>query len=42
LVNPGYADALSLYADLIWQKEKNADRAEHYFDRAVKSDPHDW
>jgi len=42
LASPGDADALSLYADLIWQTEKNADRAEAYFDRAVKSDPDDW
>lgn len=42
LANPSYADALSLYANIIWQREKNADRAEAYFDQAVKSDPNDW
>lgn len=42
LANPGDADMLSLYADLIWTSHKDAKRAENYFDQAVKSSPDDW
>ena len=42
MASPGDGHILSLYADLIWQTEKNPDRAEGYFDKAIKSAPDDW
>lgn len=42
LTNPGDGSLLSLYAELIWQTEKNGDRAEGYYDLAVQIAPHDW
>jgi len=33
---------MSIYADLIWETEKNAARAQQYFDQAIQSDPNDW
>lgn len=42
LANPNDAGALSMYADLVWQSNKDAPRAEAYYDQAVKAAPDDW
>ncbi|MED6192475.1 hypothetical protein PIB30_010410 [Stylosanthes scabra] len=42
LASPGGdGHILSLYADLIWQTEKNSDRAEGYFNQAINTSPQD-
>lgn len=42
LASPNDGSVLSMYADLIWQSQKDASRAETYFDQAVKAAPDDW
>lgn len=42
MANPNDGSVLSMYADLIWQGQKDASRAETYFDQAVKAAPDDW
>lgn len=41
LMNPDEGNVLSLYGDLIWCNHKDANRAQTYFDQAVKSAPDD-
>lgn len=42
LENPNDGGILSMYADLIWEGDKDTHRAESYFDQAVKAAPDDW
>lgn len=36
------ATILAFYADLIWQSNRDAQRAKLYFDQAVQAAPQDW
>lgn len=42
LSNPGDGNVLSMYADLLWETQKDSPRAESYFNQAVKAAPEDW
>lgn len=42
VANPGDAEVLALYADLVWEANRDAPRAESYFARAVQAAPDDW
>lgn len=42
LASPGDGEVLSLYGRLIWEAERDEDRARLYFDRAVHASPDDW
>lgn len=42
LANPNDGNVLSMYADLVWKSDKDAERAEAYFDQAMKVAPDDW
>lgn len=35
-------DVMALYGSLIWEKEREKERAEAYMERAVQSSPNDW
>lgn len=42
LASPGDGELLSLYGRLIWETQRDGDRARSYFDQAVHASPHDW
>ncbi|RWW27983.1 hypothetical protein BHE74_00005579 [Ensete ventricosum] len=42
VANPGDAEVLALYADLVWETSRDGPRAESYFARAVEAAPDDW
>lgn len=42
LTDPSDENYLSLYADLKWEIHRDSDRAERYYDQAVKASPDDW
>lgn len=42
LASPGDGEVLSLYGSLIWETQRDEDRAHGYFDQAVKASPEDW
>lgn len=35
-------EVMALYGKLIWEKEKEKERAEVYMERAVQASPNDW
>ncbi|KAM7256742.1 hypothetical protein ACFE04_012483 [Oxalis oulophora] len=37
----GDGDVLAMYGDLIWQSDKDLERAECYFDQAIQTNPND-
>lgn len=41
LASPGDGEVLSLYGNLIWEKERDERRAKSYFDQAVQASPDD-
>jgi len=41
LASPSDANMLALYADIIWQTQRDAQRAESYFQQAIKNAPDD-
>ncbi|XP_050216887.1 uncharacterized protein LOC126667839 [Mercurialis annua] len=41
VTNRNDGNVLSMYGDLIWNNHKNSDRAQTYFDQAVRSSPDD-
>jgi len=42
LAEPSDGNLLCLYGELIWQRHKDAHRAQSYIDQAIHSAPHDW
>lgn len=42
LANPGDGELLSLYGKLIWETERDEERAKSYFDQAIHATPDDW
>lgn len=42
LANPGDGELLSLYGTLIWETQRDEDRAKSYFDQAIHAAPNDW
>ena len=38
----GDGELLSLYGRVIWETQRDGDRAKSYFDHAVSASPHDW
>lgn len=42
LASPGDGEVLSLYGKLVWETHRDEERAEAYFNRAVKASPDDW
>lgn len=42
LASPGDGEVLSLYGTLVWETQRDEERAEVYFERAVEASPDDW
>lgn len=42
LASPGDGELLSLYGKLIWDTQRDGERAQSYFDQAVSVSPDDW
>ncbi|XP_059274750.1 uncharacterized protein LOC132029519 isoform X2 [Lycium ferocissimum] len=42
VANANDGDIFSLYGDLVWDAHKDADRADCYYNQAVKASPDDW
>lgn len=42
LFSPGDGELLSLYGKLIWETQRDENRAKSYFNQALQASPNDW